>query len=453
MPTSDEILLAMQQSIEQDQSIDVRKGPFFDFLRPVAQEIAPAYDDIQNLSSLYSTMADGTVDTISTNDLDAIGRNLRVPKPKGRKASTLVYFYCTVVPSDSITIPAGTPVMTSDQSLVYTTSGSITVTANTISQYYNVKNSRYEIPVTVIAASEGSVYCIPAYRISRMGTNIAGISGVYNPNRVTGGEDASDSQVYLDRIRTKFLGKVDSATYGITSEIQSQYGDVSVSYVQGDSKYFKRAVRKKGLDVVVQEPAIEYFEDLFVADGVNEYKLSKTPVIDVESLTVDGVSTTNYEFVPDTTISHKGSARETSLVRVVASQGSSIRVRYRYCHLCWFIQTNILNSKAIGYFGVDALARLPDSKSLYVTIQLSASSSTSGLLSSLQSEVMTYVEDNGMGVLDPNELRALLMSNHPELRVLTITKFSLGADEVKTQQSNGYDSFQLNPINLNITFK
>jgi hypothetical protein len=112
-----------------------------------------------------------------------------------------------------------------------------------------------------------------------------------------------------------------------------------------------------------------------------------------------------------------------------------------------------LNSKAVGYFGVDALARLPDAKTLYVTIQLSASSSTSGLLSSLQSEVMTYVEDNGMGVLDPNELRMNLMSNHPELRVLTITKFSLGAGEVKTQQSNGYDSFQLDPTNLNITFK
>lgn len=453
MPTSDEILLSMQRSIEQDEGIDVKKGPFFDLLRPVAQEIAPAFDSIQSLSRLYSTMADGTVDTISAVDLNAIGRNLRVTYPKGHKAMALVYFYCTVIPSDSITIPSGTPVMTSDGSLVYVTTGSITVGPTTIQQYYNSKNSRYEIPMTVVAASEGAVYCVPAYRIIKMGVNISGISGVYNPSRVTGGDDSSDAQTYLDRIRTRFLGKVDSATFGILSEIQSQYGNVNLSFVYGDSRYFKRPVRGKGLDVVVAEPVTEYYEDMFTATGSVEFPLTRTPVLAVESVTVDGVSA-SFEFIPDESRAIGGSSKGTYLVRIPSvATGSAVRIRYQYEYLCWFMQANILNSKALGYFGVDCLARIPEIKNLFVTLRISTSSATSGLIASLQNEVMKYVSDNGMGTMDPVELRSQLMLNHPELRVLNVAKFSQGADEVKIQTSNGYESYQLNQNNLNITFQ
>jgi Fe-S cluster assembly scaffold protein SufB len=451
MPTSDEILLSMQKSLEQDESIDVRKGPFFDLLRPVAGEIAPPYEEIQRVSTLYSSLADGTVDTITTTDLKTIGRNLRVTEPVGRKASTLVYFYCTTIPADTITVPAGTPVMTEDRALIYTTTGSVQVKPTNIQQYYNSKNSRYEIPVTVVAASEGSIYSIPAYRITRLGSNIAGISGVYNPSRVVGGEDAGDSEVYLNRIRTRFLGKVDSATFGITSEVQSQYGDVLLSYVQGDSKDFKRPVRGKGLDVVVPEAVTEYQEDLFVATGSNEYLLTKAPVISVESVQVDGV-VQNYEFIPDETRASGGSAKGQYKIRVSASTGSSIRVRYQYCYLCNFLQTRILNAKATGYFGLDALARLSDAKMLYITAKLTASSATSGLLSSLQSEILSYVSENGSGVLSPQDLRTQVMGSHPELRVFNVVKFSTGAEEVKVLQSNGYENFQLDPNDLNITF-
>ncbi len=453
MPTSDDILLSMQQSVEaQDKGIDVRKGPFFDLLRPVAGEVAQPYDEIQKLSTLYSTMSDAT--TVSEQDLEAIGRNLRVPRPAGRKSSGLVYLFFTTKPSDSITIPAGTSVMTSDGSLVFSTKGSITLSPNTVQQYFVGKNSRYEVPVTVQATSEGSIYNLPAYRLNRLGRSIAGISGVYNPSPTIGGEDESDVQDYLSKIRNRFLGKVDSSTFSITSEIEEQYGYADVNYVQGDSRDFKRPIKGKGLDVVVRDVVEDYWEDLFVCSGALKFQLTHGPVLRVVSAQVDGQEV-DFEYLDESTDDVRGSTKGIyNVVVPSATFKSNVRIRYVYCSYCWFIQTRVLNAKATGYFGLDALARLPTVKDLLVEVAISTSSSTSGLLATLKNEIFRYVSDNGSAILDPVQMRTQIMNDHPELRSFTVTTFTTKnkQGEVKVQESTGYELFQLNSENLNITF-
>lgn len=459
MASSDEILQAMIDTIEaKDDSTDVRKGPFYDMvLKPVADEIAPAYDEVTSVENMMSSLATGSASSMSSTYLSALGTCMRVSKQAGRKAVCKIYLYFTTLPSQEVTVPAGTSVATSDGKYIFTTDNAISgITATTAVNYYRPSTGRYEIPATVTATSEGSVYNVPANRLVYLPSVIDGIDGVYNPVKASGGQDAEDSEAYLADIRAKFIGADTSSTAGITSKITSKYGTtIAVNYINSDSPLFARQVQGTGLDIYVNTPNATYAEDLFVTGSSTTFTLTKPPVLSVEQVTVNGTATSTWEFVKDTTLSVKSSPSANDCVVVSnVTLGDIVRVTYTYDATTRWIVDNVLSEYTDDYFGIDGLARLAEDTTIWISCTATAGSSTSGLIDSLRQYLIDYVTNNTYGTLDPVELASNVLSDFTNLRKFTFQVFGTSETQstrIRALVSSGVEAFVTSTANIVVT--
>lgn len=402
----------------KNDSVDVLKGPIPDLiLGPVADEIAPAYAEVQRLESLYSQLATGSADTMTTADLTAIGTNLRVSQRPGRKATGLVYFYFTRLPSTPIRIPAGTAVATTDSRMVFVTDNTISdIDSTRAISYWKAGNNRYEIPVTVTAVVEGTAYNLPANRLVFVPATVPGIDGVYNPVATANGSDAGDPESYLADIRTAFLGADTGSVYGLTAKITKAQGmGLVLNTVLGDSLWFERPVQGKGLDVYVVTPSVLYSEELFVTGGTQTFALQNTPVLGIDQVMVNGVAA-DFVFRADTGVLRQ-SARGLDQVEVPAAGfGDIVRVSYRYDQITRWLQDNVLSTGVDDYFGVDGCARLAATQTVAGTAVATTASANTGLLESMRGFIADYVNANAFSDLDPLEIKAQVLAAFPGIR-------------------------------------
>lgn len=417
--TADQIKQRMTDAMGRiNNSLDVKKGPIHDLiLGPVSDELAPAYAEMARIESLYSQLATGSADTMSQADLTAIGTNARVSPRPGRKATGLVYFYFQRLPAQPIVIPAGTPVATTDSRLVFVTDNTVQGIDSTVAiSYWRAANNRYEIPVTVTSVVEGTRYNIPANRVVQITAAVTGIDGVYNPVATQGGSDASDPQTYLQDIRDAFVASDTGSVQGIRAKITKALGTgITLNFVQGDSPWFQRPVAGKGLDVYTVTPNTLYTEELFVAGGSQIFGLRNTPVLGIDSVTVNGAQA-DFVFRQDTGVLAQSARAQDAVEIPSATNGNIVRVNYRYDQTTRWIQDNVLSEGTDDYFGVDGLARLAPTSGVWGTATMTVASGNQGLLESVRGFLADQINANGFADIDPQELRAQIFAQFPGIR-------------------------------------
>ena len=446
--TADLIADALIADIQSaNPTVDVVKGPIYDLLlAPVPPVLAEVSDTVAGLSNIYSPIVSGDSDNAAV--IDTLGTAFKVPQPAGTQCRVSLLFWFTALPVDSISIPAGTAVATTDRTVIYTTEAAVlNVTASTAAQFYNTTTSRYEITIEAVATTSGSAQSVPASRLTSLLSKVDGIDGVYNPAASTVGVDAGDTAEYLTQIQERFLG-MDSGSFAYQlQQISASYPNAVVDFVLStDYGSFRRVLRGDGADCVVRDPDPATATDVFsAAEGTATtrgivFTLRTQPVIanGIDLVYVNGapLATGNYSIEYDDTPSTRWSTSAATCVRITSSLKATdtITVHYSYCQACVGIQENVFGvSAGTDFFGINTLVRLAEQVQITVALSVRAaagigSDSLSGMnaatMQAISGAVTTYF--NSLGFVDSvtsDDLVSYLLARFSNLRQLFVQKF------------------------------
>jgi hypothetical protein len=425
---------AIKDSISSvNPSIDTVKGPVPEiFVIPQAAQFRSTELAIDDLSRRYSL---DYILTRNTASLQLYGSNVGIPQSSGKPASGYVtfYTYTRLSLSESIVVPAGTVVTTTDPSIGYQTIKTITILGSNIDTYYNASKRRYEILAPIQSLGTGTAFEVPPHRIRLLRTAIEGIDGVENTAYVSGSKAAETNAAYGKRIRTTFNGTALGSGSGL-KQLVLNYDPVriqdTVVVFSSDLTLFKRWSRYNAWDVYVIGEDEETTTDLFVGDGfTKDFILLNQPSTSVSSVLVNNVAS-DFVFVPDISEQTGVSTRSTSKVSLVSTPvlDADISVTYTYNKLLVDINTYITTAGK-DLFQSDILIRSANTVRVRTTVEIQilssfdetqAISDTFAIVSSFLNPG-TFVENN---ILYPDALRNLISGTVGGVSNIIITEFT-----------------------------
>lgn len=434
---------SLATSIEgQDPSIDTVKGPVFDlFIRPQAAQLRATellYDD---LSRRYS------LDYVLTQDESVLvlyGANHGVRKGAGRAASGNVIFFTfsALAPDDTIVIPAGTIVSTSDPTIAFRTTRDVFIVGSSLASYFNAAQRRYEVRAPVEALGTGELFDLPPRRITQLLSSVDGIDGVVNTTRLEGGSEAESNARFGRRIRAKFNGLALGSGDGLRSLIQNfntaSIEDVALIF-STDYDNFRRRTRRAAWDVYIIGSEADEAETTYVGDGLTRsFALPLTPALGVTSVTVNGFST-NFTFVPDTTDQFRSSTQANDRVELatIPALNDVVVITYSYDKLITDTQ-NYVDRLAVELYRADILVRkaIPIAIRTRILVQvLSSFDETDAAAAALATAAEFTNPEEYVSLLFANELRSELsaaVAGVANIDVLEFTRDLTGTIPIET---------------------
>ena len=393
-----EIAASLGQSVQAtDSSTDLGKGPIFDLLiAPVAPELAATEQVAEDLRTLASLQLDRVV---TLQEITAIGTSFGLPQIDGLPATVNQTFYCETRPSSDISIKRGTLVGTTDGSRIFQVVENVTMLAQYIDQYYVASRRRFEINAKCQAVAIGTAANLPAYRITKMFSQVAGIDGSENREISQGGTDQQSFSQYLNRIRQRFLGQSPETGGGLLTKVfeyaPNTITDVSLVYPK-DRTIFSRDTGRPAIDCYIIGTALSSATQQFVASGGEQtITLEKPPVDSVTSVQIDGASTSGYALVKDQSRKLAGSARATDKLVLTAPllANQVVDISYQYDATVSGLQADGFDTK-LEQFGTDILVRLPVVVPVSVTVDVTclASFDVNRVTDLVKSKLFSYVE-------------------------------------------------------------
>lgn len=328
--TEREILNSIADNIkEMDSSIDVTKGPLYNFLMaplaPVVRNIELASDRVERLLSLDMVSA-----TNNNADIEAFGNNFRVPRGGGHKERHLQTFYLYSKPISVIEIPTGTLVSTEQGTYTYRVLQGTVFNPDTSENYFNRETNRYEVSLMVEALDYGEAYNVPAGRVNKLVSNVFVDGTVSSSESLVKGTAFEENADYMEKVEKKFLGLNSGTVEGIRYQINDELGISDVNVFKPGDDVFKRQVPRAALDIYVngfRERAC--VQTIRLDKETTEIKLNQSPAKRVTEVRVDGEQV-NFVFSPDVSEDTKGSNRSVDYVRLVdpAYKGSYVTIQY-----------------------------------------------------------------------------------------------------------------------------
>lgn len=359
--TADEIAEDLAKSIEQtDPSWDTDQGPIPDlFIRPIAGQINLAETAAEELRLLFSLQFP---DVATDEEIRNALRNYGSEPGVGKKATHIQYFARFTRPTADILIPVGTLVSNKSGDLIYRTINAVTMLADSADLYYNASNGLYEISVRVEALGFGVEYNLPAFRVDTLLTTIVGIERTENRSKSQGGSAKESTDNQSERLQKSLLGINLNSPGGIKTRIQNVFSSrvYDVQVVKSSDKEFFRIIDKPSLDVYIlgTEPET-YRETKDASAGQTDIILAKSPVLDVTSVLVNGVSV-DFEFIPDESRETQKSLNSVDIVKVSPLLGTDqVEITYNYNKLLEDVEADSLNNGEDFLFEVDYLVRSP----------------------------------------------------------------------------------------------
>ena len=163
-------------------------------------ELSTLYVELDRTSNAQSP------DTVSSLDIEKLGRNFQVHRKGPVPAAGLATFFSFVEPSSSITIPRGTQLATkasvdgTSRQFVTSQSGLLTTS------HFDAVTGRYEVDVPIRATIGGTASNIGAGSLTAIINTVTGVSGVYNKAPITNGADFEPLSIYRTRLKTAVTG-------------------------------------------------------------------------------------------------------------------------------------------------------------------------------------------------------------------------------------------------------
>lgn len=427
--TEDEILESLKESLEAtDPSVDVRKGPIFDFLlSPVPPELQKTEADAERLT-LLSTLQ---LDEIATEaEIEAMATSFSIRLGGGKPSRTKrQVFFTNTAPTQDRVIERGILVGTEDQSFTYVTSESQTIPAATAENFFNPQTRRYEISVKCEATAVGPDFDLPRTRVSRIITPIDGIDGTTNLDAYDGGEEAEDFEDAVDRVRAKFAGLDPESGGGIISDIRNfdaeNVKDVSLVYPK-DRELFKRLTNRPAVDAIVLGDQFDEAQQTFIsAGGETQIEIENRPVLSVETVQVNGANVP-FTLIPDTSLATGGSPRSTDFVLLESAlvEADVAIISYTFNLLIFDLQNSLFGQERP--FDTDVLAKSPRDIGLEIVVDATVvgTTDTARTFDSIESSLFAQIEtDFFTDVLLPEVIRQNIRSDVGGLSELRFTKF------------------------------
>lgn len=416
---------------EQDPSIDTVKGPVFDvFIRPQAAQLRATelrYDDLSRRYSLDYVLTQGE------DVLILYGGNHGLRRSSGRAARGNVVFYTfTSIPSDDVVvIPAGTVVTTSDTSIAFRTIRDAFIIGSSLASFFNASQRRYEIRVPVEALGIGEEFEVPPRRINNVLTEVDGIDGVINFERVEGGTNVESNTRFGQRIRAKFNGLALGSGSGLDQLIRN-YNPASISDValifSSDYDNFRRRTRRAAWDVYIIGTQSETAEITYIADGVQrEFALPLTPALGVTGVTVNDASV-SYTFSPDSTDQYKSSTQASDTVELASIPGlnDTVTITYSYDKLIRDIQ-DYIDQVGVELYRADILVRkaVPVPIRTRIQVQVLSSFDETDATSAAFATAADFLNpETFVSLLFPNELRSELSAAVAGVANIDVVEFT-----------------------------
>lgn len=359
--------------------VDVQKGPIYDiFIRPQANEFRGTELKLDDLSRRYS------IDYILTQNaaaIDLYGSNHGLRRSSGKPSSGVATFYAytRLGSGEVISIPQGTVVSTVNPTIAFQTIQDAQIRGDNANAFYNASTRRYEVSVPIESLGFGQEFELPPNRIVRIQTQIQGIDGVLNRARTGQSTTTETSSSFGGRIRLKFNGTAQGSGDGFRQLIQNYNPqdilDTSIVF-STDQNLFRRPTRRSAWDLYLIGQDVRSFTESFVGDGVRtEFRLSRSPVLSVTSVTINGL-TTAYSPNIDVGENYGGSTRANDSVRFAAapSIGSQISVTYEYDELVRSVQ-EYSDRISVGLYKCEILIRRARQIRTTVKVQIQVLSS------------------------------------------------------------------------------
>lgn len=359
--SAEEIAEDLGISIEQtDSSWDIDQGPIPDlFIRPVAGQINLAETEAEELRLLFSLQFP---DVATEEEIRNALRNYGSEPGVGDRSTHIQYFMRFTRPTSDITIPVGTLVSNNSGDLVYRTLNAVTMEVASADTYFNADRGTFEVTTRVEAVGFGEEYNLPAFRVDSLLTEIVGIEATENRSKSKNGSAEESTTSQSNRLKEAMLGINLNAPGGIKKRIQDglpeRVSDVNI--VKASDKEFVRIIDKPSFDIynIGTEPEL-YSENFDAFGGQTEIVLNKKPVLDVQSVVVNG-SPVSFEFAPDSTKETQKSLASNDVVVVSSLLATDqVTVTYNYNKLLEDINEQVLNNGEDFLFEVDYLLRSP----------------------------------------------------------------------------------------------
>lgn len=416
--TTRQIEQAISADIEaQDATLDTVKGPIPDiFIRPQASQIRGVELRIDDLNRRYSL---DYVRTTNTAALELYGSNHGLRKSPGRPSRGYVYFYTftRLNPGDSLKLPAGTVVSTSDTTVSYQTTVDAVIIGDSMSSYYNVSKRRYELRVPVESLGTGEAFDIPAGRIRTIRSGAPGLDGVENREPIRGSREEQDNESFGLQIQAKFnglgLGSGDGLRQLILTNDTSRITDARVVF-SSNQALFRRRTRRAAWDVYIIGEEAEAAEANFLGNGIKrEFVLPLQPVVAISSVLINNISIP-YSLVRDTSDATKLSSRSTDKV-VFASAPiitDMIEISYTYDRLIQETQAYV-DQKQINLYDSDTLVRQAFKVNVAVNVSIQVLSSfdaSQAVVDTLAVITDFFSIDGFIEILYPENLRTRIAS-------------------------------------------
>lgn len=405
----------IRSSLEQtvttaDPSADLAKGPVFDLLlAPVAPELAETEQQVEDLRVLTSLQFDRVVTEAEVN---AIGTAFGLPPVAGQPAGCQQTFWRSTIPLTDLPIERGQTVGTTDGSVTFVVTERVTMLAGQAASYYNAVRRRYEVTARTECTAVGDVGNLPAFRITRMMTRVAGFDGTENREAATGGSERQALAQYARRIRSRFLGNGTETGAGIKTQVfefsPGHVTDVQLVY-PADRREFRRDTGRPAVDVIIVSNRTDQAVTRYQATGGESFiPLERVPVLAVTSVVIDGAVSTDWVLAldQDPATSMSARARDGIVLAAPLALGQVVDVTYKYDRMVRDIQDQVYD---VGgrQFGTDLLARRPIDTP--VTIQIDAtvvpSFDENRATDAINTAVFNYVEvDQFVATLLPEQL-------------------------------------------------
>ena len=457
--TEADIEITLAQSIKsEDRTFDTQKGPIYDALiRPVPRVLAPIEARVDRAERLATLQIAEVLDETEALQL---ARSFGIQLPVGRASRGFLTCFTTARP-DIVEIFRGNIFGTTDGTFTYFASGNTIIEGAAVDSYFVSSRRRYEFRIRVEATGVGADYDVAEERITKVFTQIPGISGCVNYERMRGGLDPSDFSSTIAAVQAALRGLDPESGGGLASNIIQFDPDnvLGVSLVYPKDSEFKRISSRAAIDAYVSGVDADTHEfSVTAVGGEQTIALQKTPALSVESVRVNG-NDVAFEFVVDTSATTGLSARATDSIRLTSALVTSdvLEVTQTYNLLHRGLQDEIFTEETL--FDTDVLARMPFDVAIEVVADGTALTSSALNVSRIEKDVTdllsAILEDGAMGgTYVPKEIEDLMpgrVSGLQSFRFLVFARVSGRLTEVETIALNKNQTALIDTTRLRIS--
>lgn len=215
------ILEELKQLAKQEFGDDIdlsENSRFLRFLKVVA------YREDQLWQLLEDAYYASYIDFATGSNLDNIAALVGFTRIPAAKATGTVTFSRSTAATEDITVPAGTRVATSDESVVFKTTEAVTLAAG---------NTSVDAPIEAI--EPGSAGNVAANTITKIIDPISGIESVNNANPTSGGRDTETDEEFRYRIKITLAAKGKATLDAIKAAVLEVEGVKTVKIEENDT--------------------------------------------------------------------------------------------------------------------------------------------------------------------------------------------------------------------------